>query len=382
MTDAEAAQALTRLRRTLRERLGIEGLTTGNLKQRTGLSRTTLSNALNDRHDRPSWNTVAAIAKALRFSPEKISALHELWEQSDPSGSVATAPVPLAVPEPTMPLPFWRRRPRLLLGATATAVILTAGAGVPLWLNGSDSSDHKSPSGKHPKLPAPAASGPLLVTSKWPTFKSCDGGTAVAMPAGGKPLTDFTPQTQDFRTVVTTPKNQGGTWGSGHLYVDLSTKDDTTVTIDEIHLSTRVPERINAPAWVALTQGGCGDVQDRVFELDLDKPRLIDQGVQGQSTPGDKPAPTNPLGSGFTVNAKDPAIVRVDATACHGNYRWSLVIDYSYNGKTLQKKLGPFTTFSVPNADTRTYVPNLSTGDIGAPLPEPSAPTGCPETSR
>ncbi|MEU1520384.1 hypothetical protein ABZ490_51240 [Streptomyces sp. NPDC005811] len=163
--------------------------------------------------------------------------------------------------------------------------------------------------------------------------------------------------------------------------MDLSTKDDTTVTIDEIHLSTRVPERINAPAWVALTQGGCGDVQDRVFKLDLDKPRLDDQGVQGPLQPGDKSARTNPLGSGFTVNAKDPAIIRVDAKACRGNYQWSLVIDYSYNGKPLQRVLGPFKTFSVPNSGTRAYVPDLRTGKLGEPLQEVGSPTGCPVTS-
>ncbi|WP_345639481.1 hypothetical protein, partial [Streptomyces lacrimifluminis] len=207
--------------------------------------------------------------------------------------------------------------------------------------------------------------------------KTCDGSTSVAMPADGKPLTDFIADSQDFRSVVTTQKNKGGTWGAGHLYLNLSTKDDTTVTIDDIHLATRVPQRISPPAWVALTQGGCGGAQERLFDLDLDEPRLVDKGVVGDLLSGDKPAPSNPLGSAFTVNAKDPAVVRVDATACKGNYEWSLVVDYTYNGKQLHKKVGPFRTFSTTDKNTRAYVPNLSTGDAGEPLPTLDPPTGC-----
>ncbi|NWF31066.1 hypothetical protein HW130_33305 [Streptomyces sp. PKU-EA00015] len=105
------------------------------------------------------------------------------------------------------------------------------------------------------------------------------------------------------------------------------------------------------------------------------------EGFRVSWCPGDKPAPTNPLGSGFTVSAKDPAIIRVDATACHGNYEWSLVVDYSHNGKPLHKTLGPFKTFGAADKNTRAYVPNLSTGKIGDPLPEAGSPSGCPVTT-
>ncbi|MFG2351864.1 helix-turn-helix domain-containing protein [Streptomyces phaeochromogenes] len=376
MESTDAAQALARLRRQLRERAGTAGLTTTTLSARTNLGRTTVSNALNDRPDRPSWNTVAALAKALRFSQEEIAAMHELWERTDPKRS--DAPIPADLPEPAPP--SQRQRRAWLVGAAAVAVV--AAVSVPVWLSGAAGTDDKNPSSGKQKSPAASsAPGPLLMTSKWPTLKTCDGVTAVAMPDGGKPLTDFVVKAQDFRTAVTTTKNKGGSWGAGHLYVNLSTKDDTTVTIDEIHLSTRIPTRIAAPNWVALTQGGCGDVQERVFTLDLDKPRLVDRGVQGELVPGDKPAPTNPLGSGFTVSAKDPAIIRVDATACRGNYEWSLVVDYSHDGKQLHRTLGPFKTFGVAGTKTQTYVPNLSTGKIGEPLPEAGFPSGCPATS-
>jgi len=221
--------------------------------------------------------------------------------------------------------------------------------------------------------------GPLLVTHKWPTIKSCDGATSVAMPADGKALTDFSLMQQDIRSEVTTPRNKGGVWGSGHLYLNLSAEGTETVTVDELHLTTRVPKKIQPPSWVALTQGGCGDVKDRVFNLDLDKPQLLDLGIEGSGDddPSEPPVRANPLGSGFTVSATDPAIIRVDATACRGNYEWSLQIDYSYQGKALHKVVGPFRSFGAADKETKVYVPDLSTGDIGAESEEQGLPIGC-----
>ncbi|MEV3958419.1 helix-turn-helix domain-containing protein [Streptomyces albogriseolus] len=391
MDNDEMTQALASLRRQLRERLGTAGLTTTDLHRRTRLGRTTVSNALNDRPERPSWNTVAAIAKALGFSAAEVTALHQLWEQAGPQKATESAPPPVAsAPEPSSaPQPVQPNRlggfsfpvpgrPRTWLLA---AIALTAAAvGVTLWQSDFFAADGGTESDKPSSRAAVGTSGPLLITHTWPTLKSCDGVTAVAMPAGGEPLDTFAAQNQDFRAIVTKPENKGGTWGAGHLYLNLSSKDDTPITIDEIHLSTRVPKRIGAPAWVALTQGGCGDVKERVFELNLDKPSLIDKGVQGAGT-ADTPPPTNALGSGFTVSAKDPAIVRVDAAACRGNYEWSLIIEYTHNGKPLEKPIGPFKTFSITNKNTRVYVPNPMTGEVGDPLPEASSPVGCPASS-
>ncbi|MFJ3339124.1 helix-turn-helix domain-containing protein [Streptomyces sp. NPDC086766] len=366
MADVEPAQALARLRQTLRAHVGTARLNTSQLATRAELGRTTVSKALNDGHERPTWPTVAAIAKALRLSADEQQALLGLWEQA--GAKKTPIRLPSGAREPLPQEVLRRRSGAQIAGAAAGALVVavSVAVGVVWWL--SNSSDAE-------------ASGPLLVTYKWPTMKSCDGATSVAMPRGGKPLTAFHVDNQDFRSVVTSPRNKGGTWGAGHLYVDLGTKDDTTVTIDELHLSARVPQRIGPPTWVALTQGGCGDVQDRVFDLNLDRPQLVDRGVQGELQPGDKPAPTNHLGSGFTVNAKDPAIIRVDVTACHGNYEWSLVIEYTYNGHQFHKQLGPFRSLSVADKNTRAYAPNPGTGAIGEALTDIGAPLGCPATS-
>ncbi|MFD7781460.1 hypothetical protein [Streptomyces sp. NPDC059753] len=140
-------------------------------------------------------------------------------------------------------------------------------------------------------------------------------------------------------------KSMGGL-GKGLKGATLAQKG---LTVDELHLTARVPKKIGPPEWVALTQGGCGDVKDRVFDLDLDKPKLVDRGVvgSGEADPSEPPVRTNPLGSGFTVSSTDPAIVRVDVSACRGNYEWSLQIDYSYHGKTLHKVVGPFKSLSL-----------------------------------
>ena len=240
--------------------------------------------------------------------------------------------------------------------------------------------DHpQTPSQKAQQSATSALGGPLLVTHKWPKFKVCDGVTSVAMPADGKPLAEFDPAEQDFRSAVTTPNNRGGAWGSGHLYLDLSAEGTEKVTVDEFHLTTRVPKKISPPAWVALTQGGCGEVKDRVFDLDLDKPELVDRGVEGsgESDPSEPPVRTNPLGSGFTVSASDPAIIRVDVSACRGNYEWSLQIDYSYHGQSLHKVVGPFRSFGAADKNTSVYIPDLATGKIGAPSTDTGPAIGC-----
>lgn len=236
-----------------------------------------------------------------------------------------------------------------------------------------------APSQKAQPPTVPTLGGPLLVTHKWPTAKVCDGSTSVAMPAGGKPLEEFDPSQQNFRSEVTAPGNEGGTWGSGFLYLDLSAEGTESVTVDELHLTTRVPKKIGPPEWVALTQGGCGDVKDRVFDLDLDTPKLVDRGVigGGEADPSEPPVRTNPLGSGFTVSSTDPAIIRVDVSACRGNYEWSLQVDYSYHGKTLHKVVGPFRSFGAAGQNTSVYTPDLGTGKVGTPSPPTDVPIGC-----
>jgi hypothetical protein len=97
----------------------------------------------------------------------------------------------------------------------------------------------------------------------------------------------------------------------------------------------------------------------------------------GESDPSEPPVRTNPLGSGFTVSSTDPAIVRVDVSACRGNYEWSLQIDYSYHGKTLHKVIGPFKSFGAAGQNTAVYTPDPSTGNVGTPSPPADVPIGC-----
>lgn len=154
MEDAGADEALSCLRRRLRERLGTERLTTTQLSRKVGLGRTTVSNALNDRPDRPTWTTVAAIATALRFSDEEITELHGLWERTAPEAA-------LPVPKSDKPSPAARattaaerpqahtsnarpRKRRTGYAVVASVGVVLAAAGVGLakwqpWDNGDDS---------------------------------------------------------------------------------------------------------------------------------------------------------------------------------------------------------------------------------------------------
>ncbi|MFF3644132.1 helix-turn-helix domain-containing protein [Streptomyces sp. NPDC002564] len=143
MEDAEATEALARLRRRLRERQGTEGLTTTRLSRKVGLGRTTVSNALNDGNGRPSWNTVATIARALRLGADEITELHRLWERAAPAGEAPSrrpaepsrATTAAVEPESSSPAPAsgsGRRRARgaVVLGI---AVLAAVGGGLAKW---------------------------------------------------------------------------------------------------------------------------------------------------------------------------------------------------------------------------------------------------------
>lgn len=85
MTDVGAAQALDDLRQILKTRMGDHPrrFTTSTLATKAGLGRTTVSNALNDGHPPPSWETVAAVARALDVSEEeRMGPLRRLWWQA------------------------------------------------------------------------------------------------------------------------------------------------------------------------------------------------------------------------------------------------------------------------------------------------------------
>jgi hypothetical protein len=344
-------EALRALRHRLEAHKADKGLSLNALITMSPVPRTAVSSAFNAADSRPEKETVIGLARTLECTEAETQELLRLWEQATPRVSQAN-------------------RKRTWAYASIALASLAAG-GLVFWVLSSTQGQEE---------------GPLVVTTKWPTVKECDGATSVAMPDEGKAITAFDPSRQNFRSVVTEPRNKGGSWGSGHLYLDLSAKDGKTVTIDEIHLSTRLPKKISSPKWVALTAGGCGGIEDRVFSLDLDKPSLVDKGIEeGAPAKDAPPVRTNPLGSSFTVSAKDPAVVRVDASACRGNYEWSLVVEYSYDGANhghpLTKKVGPFKTFSVAGQDTVSYTPDMMSKDAGSPTPMTDSPTGCPVTS-
>ncbi|MFD9749146.1 helix-turn-helix domain-containing protein [[Kitasatospora] papulosa] len=390
MESLQAPEALKRLHSQLQERRAVQGASVGNLARATGLSRTTISNALNEGNARPSRSTTGQLAKALRFTPDEITGLLALWEAADDKGLAPSAPVSAesAAPDDTRePATSPRRVPAFVAIGTATALFIAAGVVYGVVQVGK--SDDASEDGKDEATRSSVVSGakgPLLITHKWPTIKVCDGATSVAMSADGSAPSQFKINfaQQDYRPMLTTPESKGGAWGAGHLYLNLSAEGKETVTVDDIRLTRRFPKKISPPSWVVLTQGGCGSLKDRVFDLDLDRPELVDRGVQPTEATQEEPDPAvraNPLGSGFTVSATDPAIIRVAATACRGNYEWSVQIDYSYRGKSLQKEVGPFKSFSVRDENTKVYVPNNTTGKLEKPTMGTDTPGGCPATS-
>ncbi|MET8394605.1 hypothetical protein ABZV59_22220 [Streptomyces anthocyanicus] len=288
-------------------------------------------------------------------------------------------------------MPRHVRSLRSKIAAVAGALALIATGTIMIWPDGDKKPDSPQKTGTTASAKggtaagsAPTAprtnGGPILLTTSWPTITSCDGATSVAMPSGGKPLASFLPDnSQDFRVPVAA--NGGGTWGAGHLYLTLNAKAGKTLIIEDIRPSSRFPKKIEPPTWVAVVQGGCGDTYGRVFEFDLDKPELKDRGVVGERQSGEQEAPPNPLGPGFTVSSTDPAIVRVDAQACKGNYEWSLRVNYSYDGKPYYKDVGPFRSMSQAGQDTVGYLPDPATGVLNEnsePGPAPTRAVGCP----
>ncbi|MER5509394.1 hypothetical protein ABT052_29265 [Streptomyces sp. NPDC002766] len=299
-------------------------------------------------------------------------------EQPTPGNTVRQADAP----------PWYTRKNVIaLLGATA----VVAGIGTFLLLdtlNGGSSANEAKPT-KNPSASATASrsprikseddEGPLRFTTRWPTYAICDGATSVAMPSGGPALSTFNLTDQRFRSDITS--KEGAAWGAGHLYIDLSTDDGKKIQIDDIAPATRAPKTIDPPAWVAVTGGGCGETYGRVFDYNLDTAHFADKGVVGQRSSEDSPAPTNPLGPGFTVSADDPATVLVNATACRGNYEWSLRITYTSGNTPHHKVIGPFRSMGKAGKKTVGYELPPGAADPGPAGPAPDRAVGCPVTT-
>lgn len=119
MDTDDVAQAVADLRAQLRDLRGRSGLSVEQLRAKTGLSRTTISHALNDGRNapnpKPSWSTVHTLAAALRASPEVITALRSRMERIEQPAGPATAPrsVSGAVTLPSTPDAFAGRTAEL-----------------------------------------------------------------------------------------------------------------------------------------------------------------------------------------------------------------------------------------------------------------------------
>jgi hypothetical protein len=191
--------------------------------------------------------------------------------------------------------------------------------------------------------PTPAAD-PLKIDPSWPTLHGCDGGTATAMlPGGMAPDQVHLAVTGDPRMVMV--GHGGASFGVGHLYLDMTVVDGSTVQIEEIkplffqHLSV-------SPTWVFTPESGCGETYSRSFQLDLDKRTFTDQGLPTYGPPPEGVSvPSAPLGPSFHVSRGDPAEIRIDVDSCDAvAYEWGLRIRYSANGHTLTKDIGTATT--------------------------------------
>jgi hypothetical protein len=204
--------------------------------------------------------------------------------------------------------------------------------------------------------PAVGAGGlaQLEVASTWPLLSGCDGATAVAAPASGRSMEDLlalASRPGDERAAVI--EHGGGAWGEGHLYLHLSSSTANPIAI--VNLRPRMESSAVAPpSAIYEPEGGCGETYERIFDLALDEPSLIDQGVVGepQAAMDDEPPREEDLGPGFVVTESEPATIRIDTSACHGNYRWSLDVTYSVDGVVDRTSVGPFLSFGLAEQAT------------------------------
>ena len=111
--------------------------------------------------------------------------------------------------------------------------------------------------------------GQLKVSEQnWPLRPVCDGATSVAMPNNLPGVKDvpMTAIKSDARNWVL--ENGGAAWGDGTLTLTLSTTHSATAHV--LSMTPVIFERSQEPPqWALVTEGGCGDVYARYFDLDL-----------------------------------------------------------------------------------------------------------------
>jgi hypothetical protein len=259
---------------------------------------------------------------------------------------------------------WWRslkRGDQIAISSVAVTIIIGLAAVIPTYkVFFASGVENPSRSTGHDATPlAPGASTswsePLSVNVRWPALEQCDGATEVAVQDGG-PAPDtirWAVQQVDVRSTIV--DSGGVAWGGGFLTLLLSARGDAAISITSLKqvIFRSLPMRTR---WVYTPQGGCGDIYERIFNLDLDGGTIEDAGTQGGVGSGQAP-PSAPLGRAFLVTRTDPARIVVDAHSCRGRYEWGLRINYVVNGQERRLDVGS------ANAPFR------SAGEIGHEIP-------------
>lgn len=213
---------------------------------------------------------------------------------------------------------------------------------------------------------APPLAEPLSIKPRWPTMRGCDSGTEVAALAGGPGATSMR-ASQDTDVRVSMVAAGGASYGAGHLYLDFTVLDDSTIEIQDIK-PIFFPAQPTKAEWIYTPQGGCGDSYSRVFNFNLDKHTFADAGVMGSSDQQAAGASVRrePLGPAFHVSAKDPAQIRVDVTSCRGHYEWGLVVKYLVRGEERTWNVGtaaqPYRSIGILSSPVPSYTGPMTAG--------------------
>lgn len=264
----------------------------------------------------------------------------------------------------------------LLIVMSANAAIVIAAVAVPNYIETSPRSASAASVTSADTAPSTAASGsgPLLVSASWPLTRGCDGGTAIAMVNGGPAIRTFAENGDERQQMINAG---GGVWLRGDLYLDLSAKPHTSLRILNIRpVIDKI--RLSPPTWIYDPGGGCGGPTGRNFTLNLDKPTLIDEGLEipdGGTAPA-RYMRTDPIGPEFVVSAAQPATLRFDVSGCKANYQWKIEITYSVDGDpaTHTYVTDVYRTLGLAD-DTTMYTLGASgsyitTGSINGPSPD------------
>jgi hypothetical protein len=226
-----------------------------------------------------------------------------------------------------------------------------------------------------PATPSPAAD-PLAVDPLWPTVHPCDGGTETAMlPGGADPNSLPMSATEDLRKTMV--QKGGASFGTGHLYLEMTVVDDSTVQIEDIRpLFFKAAPLL--PSWVYNPEGGCGDTYSRFFDLNLDQRTFVDRGLPPYAPdPAPSAARGEPLGPSFHVSKDDPAEVRIDTFSCNATYyEWGIQLTYVAAGRTHTKNIGspdaPFRSVGSGDSEIPAYTRSTAT-KLTPALPAKSA---------